>query len=461
MQVERDSNRASLAGIAELVGTIAAEEGFARPSGRSAESLRLRAALAFEWPHDRSQDRDRRAAVEVAAVELLDQLRLELARDLPAARRLIERLQDEAGVHPATLARGLLHSPDLLSMDPLQGLDAQFSALMMLGPIEEVSLWARDTEIGAELLRLAGAEVPADGIAEFAQEQLRATSRRGATGDLFSARMDHSDGVRALLVARADPELAGRIKSLLAEAVPAMVATLERAELIARGDEVEQTLSASRDRRLARLGLDVHDGPLQDLAALAQDLALFRSQIGITLEGNPRATLMAGRLDDLEAQLVAIDADLRRLAVSLQSPFMSHHDLERALREIVDVFALSTGVEPQVTLAGDLTTVSESQQLAVLSITREALNNIREHAGAAKVTVTVMVDNLGLRAEIGDDGDGFDVESTLILAARDGHLGLVGMQERVRMLDGRSRIDSAPGGPTTFTFELPRFTRPE
>jgi signal transduction histidine kinase len=52
-------------------------------------------------------------------------------------------------------------------------------------------------------------------------------------------------------------------------------------------------------------------------------------------------------------------------------------------------------------------------------------------------------------------GLNFDPETTLVRAAREGHLGLVGMHERVRMLDGRTQIESRPGGPTVVSVSLP------
>jgi signal transduction histidine kinase len=66
-------------------------------------------------------------------------------------------------------------------------------------------------------------------------------------------------------------------------------------------------------------------------------------------------------------------------------------------------------------------------------------------------------DQRGIRAEISDDGCGFDTESTLVRAARAGRLGLVGMHERVRMLGGRTEIVSRPGGPTVISATLPRW----
>ena len=58
---------------------------------------------------------------------------------------------------------------------------------------------------------------------------------------------------------------------------------------------------------------------------------------------------------------------------------------------------------------------------------------------------------------VADDGCGFSVEPGLARAARRGRLGLIGIHERVRMLGGTFRIDSAEGGPTTLTVTLPRW----
>jgi signal transduction histidine kinase len=259
------------------------------------------------------------------------------------------------------------------------------------------------------------------------------------------------------MVGRASADAHAQVRAMFETAAPVLAAVLERDDFLTQQAQVEQSLVESKDRQLTRLGLDLHDGPLQDVAALATDLRLFRRQLTQSLRGTEHERVLAGRMDDLEAQLVAVDADLRRLATSLQSPFLLHQDFPRALREAAESFSAATGIEPSVTLSGDLGVISESQQLALLAILREGLNNIREHSGARRVTISVTVDDAGVHAEMSDDGSGFDVESTLFRAARDGHVGLVGMQERVRLLNGRSHIESRPGGPTTITVSMPEW----
>ena len=63
----------------------------------------------------------------------------------------------------------------------------------------------------------------------------------------------------------------------------------------------------------------------------------------------------------------------------------------------------------------------------------------------------------GVEAQVTDNGRGFDPESTLIRAAREGRLGLVAIHERVRLLGGQCRIDSRSGGPTVVSVALERW----
>ena len=63
----------------------------------------------------------------------------------------------------------------------------------------------------------------------------------------------------------------------------------------------------------------------------------------------------------------------------------------------------------------------------------------------------------GVQAKVVDDGRGFDLESTLMGAARQGRIGLLAMNERVRLRGGQCRIESRPGGPTTVSVALERW----
>jgi signal transduction histidine kinase len=222
-----------------------------------------------------------------------------------------------------------------------------------------------------------------------------------------------------------------------------------------RGATERQVSASTAERRLTQLRFDLHDGPLQDVVLLGDDLGMFSNQLEQVLAEHPLRERIIGRLDDLQAMLVALNGDLRRIASLLGSPFMRSQSFAESLAQITNAFAQRTETIPNVELSGPVDRLSDTHCITLLALIREALNNIREHSCASHVSITVSSDVDGVRATVTDDGRGFDPEQELIRAARGGHLGLVGMHERVRILGGGTRIESRPGGPTVISVDLP------
>ncbi len=208
-------------------------------------------------------------------------------------------------------------------------------------------------------------------------------------------------------------------------------------------------------RQLARLRFDLHDGPQQDLILLGEDLRLLHDQLEHVLDGNPVRERVLGHLHDLNARLVAVDADLRRISTLMVSPFLPDESFASALTGLIDDFAMRTHVTPAAKVEGEFEALTDSQRITLLALIQEALHNIREHSGANRVDITLIAANGGAEAQIKDDGCGFELDSTYARAVTDGHLGLVGMHERVQMLGGSTQIESRPGGPTIISVRLP------
>lgn len=233
---------------------------------------------------------------------------------------------------------------------------------------------------------------------------------------------------------------------------------LERDELLAPESSGDSGLTPA-ERRLARLRFDLHDGPQQDVILLAEDIRLLREQLEALMEGRPERGRVLSRFDDLEARLVVIDRDLRRISSFAESPFFPSEPLPVALAKVTREFARRTGIVPETRIDGDFRDLTDSQQITLLGLIREALSNVREHSDARRVTIAMSAGPEGVQASVADDGRGFEPETTLVAAAHEGHLGLVGMHERVRLLGGCTRIDSRPGGPTVISVSLPPFPR--
>jgi signal transduction histidine kinase len=242
----------------------------------------------------------------------------------------------------------------------------------------------------------------------------------------------------------------------LAEATSAMSPVIERELILQRSAAREQSLVRASERRLGRLAFDLHDTALQHIAALGTDLFLFRRQLSEALPGANRS-VATGRVDDLEARIWELDRVLRELAHSLEPNSLVRRPLTRVIEDEVGSFTERTGVPVQQRVYGDFSGMTASQKIALIRIVQEALTNIREHANASRVEISISARNGRFDARIEDNGVGFHVARTLLECAKRGRFGLVGSSERVRLLGGKFDVRSRPGGPTSVSLTLPRW----
>lgn len=396
-------------------------------------------------------------AVTFVAV-LLSDMAVDLAADIPTARRLVRQLEQGAGLPATAVGHELLRGSRVWQLPADVALHVQLSLLQIFTHARGVSVW---TAAPGEQPRCVGRVGHGGGDqaeAERLAERLlspgpghNSARTHGATGMV----VDRGQLPAAALILQDSGEISADTGVLLEASAPVIGAILDRIELLTTGALDGPSVISALERRLARLRYDLHDGPQQDVHLLALDLRLFRDQLAPVVSADPDAGRILGRLDDLEAQLVALDSELRHISTSMQSPFLPAGSLPDALEAITEAFASRSGIQPEVKLTGDLTVLSDSQQITLLALVREGLNNVQKHSGARRVTITLAAHDRGVDAQVTDDGCGFDPERTLVQAAREGHLGVVGIHERVRMLGGHARIESRPGGPTVISVSLP------
>jgi signal transduction histidine kinase len=369
---------------------------------------------------------------------------------------------DEAEIR-LVLCRLALDHHRLRELRPDEALGTVLAVLAALGGVRDASVWAPARPTGIQCLACHGSD-PTRRMRSVARAALRDPGDEkpgpGLTGAIVGLPIQRMGEVAGALVVR----LAGGDRTLGIEAASlaarAMGPLLERAALLETNAERDQLIVESANRKLARLTLDMHDGPVQDVIALLSDVRLYKSQLTQKLIGVPQAELLIGRVDDFEARLLAIDAELRQFAQSFESPSV----LERPLREAIESEIEPTrkaGVEAFVEVRlDDAASLTASQRIALLRIVQEGLSNVRDHSGATSVSVSIVHHGTHTTLQVTDDGAGFNVERTLVRAARSGRLGLVGMAERVRLLGGTFDIVSAPGAGTTISAALPRWIPP-
>ena len=140
--------------------------------------------------------------------------------------------------------------------------------------------------------------------------------------------------------------------------------------------EPERGVAAANERLLIRLGYDLHDGPLQQVYVLAQDVRLLRDQM-IMLVGNDHRDPVVGRFADLESQVAELHQDLRDLAHSLEPRTLLQQPLPDAVGRELTALSRRTEITTSIAVDGTFDTLSSSQRIALLRVLQEALSNIK------------------------------------------------------------------------------------
>jgi signal transduction histidine kinase len=444
------------------------ETAFARFDGRpdTAEAFRAAAERARALVDAAGADDEvQRSAGLAFAADALAAVAPERTSLTGTINDMVSTLARILEISPETAALELflrtVSNPRLHELPPLLTLELQLRLLLALAPISGVSLWADGEADRVRCVTHVGDSPATRRVRHVARSVLDGHEDGSARerGTIHGVRVLRWQQPHAVLIARARPEDRRRTVAFLEEAAARIGPVLEREMLLERNAARERGLIEAREKRLLRLGFDLHDGPIQDLVALASDVHLAQEQIGEHVNGRTRQ-LVLGRFDDIGAQIVELDAKLRGLAHSLEPSGVIDRPLLEVLRHEVESFNRRAEIHVSLDVTGDLESLTPSQRIALYQIVHEGLANVRNHSEATEVLVSVRSTDRGIEAEIMDDGNGFPVEPTLIRAAKRGRLGLVGIGERVRLLGGTFDVQSRPGGPTTLSLRLPRWEPP-
>jgi two-component system, NarL family, sensor histidine kinase YdfH len=225
------------------------------------------------------------------------------------------------------------------------------------------------------------------------------------------------------------------------EKAQALAEQLESAnqQLTKYAADVEDLTIANERQRMAR---ELHDTLSQGLAGLILQLEAADAHLANNHREKAQA-IIANAMVQARATL----ANARRAIDDLRQPHTDN--LDSALRMEVSRFMSATGIP--VELHSDPTPpLPEPVKETVIRTTAEALTNIAHHARAQHVEVDVQVKEEELSITVKDDGVGFDPSSI-----PSGHYGLLGIQERVRLVNGSFEIKSEPNMGTTLTIHVP------
>ncbi len=200
-------------------------------------------------------------------------------------------------------------------------------------------------------------------------------------------------------------------------------------------------LAASQER--AHLARELHDSVTQALFSMGLTLRSLELLLGIDVDA---ARAKVAELRDLQKDALA---EMRTLIFELRPASLETDGLVRALRTHATAVQRRTGLMLVVD-AESIPRLAVATEEALYRIGQEAIHNVVKHANASRVAIRLARDGERVRLTVTDDGAGFSPDDV----PRE-HLGLLGMRQRLDLIGGELRVESAPGRGTTIEAAVP------
>lgn len=372
----------------------------------------------------------------------------EVSRHLPAVQGIMARREAAVIVHDAS---------------PGQGSSAHAMAVVPLGSSPFYLILEQPTDVALALPMNLGRSVGLAAVLGFfaalvvawittrhvtgPTEQLTVAAQRMARGDLESPiKVRAQDEVGRLA------ENLDAMRRQLRDAYQQVSGANERLELqvaerTARlTDLLGKVISAQEEER-RRLARELHDETAQTIGALS--IALDRARHGLG-DTPPDAV---NQIHEAQGIVKRLLEDTRRLILDLRPMALEDLGLVPAIRWYAESHLQEKGVETTIELDRPAMRLPPHLEVALFRIAQEAINNIARHAEAERATIRLFFSGSAVRIAVADDGRGFDVDQALASTASS--VGLMGLQERTRLLNGRIDIRSEIGHGTQLTVEVP------
>lgn len=211
-------------------------------------------------------------------------------------------------------------------------------------------------------------------------------------------------------------------------------------------------LEAAKEEERKHIARELHDDLGPALTAVVINLQL----VGHDRNGEKATRRIEDSIDLVDRMVQQI----RDLSLDLRPPLLDEMGLVAALKGYMETQAERTGITIDVDGPASLDDLPDQTAITAFRVAQEAATNAIRHAEARRIHVGVREHDGGVEIRVEDDGRGFDVRSTLEDPVTGRNLGLLGMQERARILGGEFHLDSAPGRGTRVRMWIPAEAKP-
>lgn len=206
----------------------------------------------------------------------------------------------------------------------------------------------------------------------------------------------------------------------------------------------------AQEEERKRISREIHDGPAQSLANI-----VLRTEIVERMLLKKEFQLVQDELLDLKGQVRSGLEEIRKIIFNLRPMALDDLGLVPALRKFAHDFEDKTRIRTIFELSGKEVRMPSAMEAGLFRLVQEAFTNAQKHARASFVTLEVAFTTESVTIVVVDNGIGFQTEQTEVNAQNNSHFGLIGMRERVDLLEGRMEIDSKIGQGTKIIINIP------
>jgi two-component system sensor histidine kinase DegS len=224
-----------------------------------------------------------------------------------------------------------------------------------------------------------------------------------------------------------------------------MEGVLSQIESMQQRQEFAAKIIKAQEEERRRVAREIHDGPAQSLANI-----VFRAEVCERLVDSDLARAKA-ELKGLQDQVRVVLKETRKIIFGLRPMTLDDLGLVPTLRRILDSLKERTGILSELRVMGEEKRLESHVEVGLFRTVQEALNNVEKHSKASSVLVRIDFRPKVVSAVVEDDGQGFDTEES----PGSESFGLMGMEERVSLLNGEFKIKSQVGKGTKVYVKVP------
>jgi two-component system sensor histidine kinase UhpB len=210
--------------------------------------------------------------------------------------------------------------------------------------------------------------------------------------------------------------------------------------------ELAGRVMSAQEQERRHIARELHDALNQQVAALAISISTIRRRLGAGSAAGP----VTAELERLQSRITELADAIRELSHGLHPAVLEHGGLGAALKSFATEFGPLSGIEILVVAPDKAGRLPPDIALGLYRVAQEAVRNSARHSGVRRAEIIVTVHDHLVELLVKDEGQGFDLERS-----RGAGLGLVSIEERVRLLQGTLLVSSYPGHGTAVLVCIP------